>query len=82
MRNPFIMMALAIASARTSMAEALRAQNIDRNQIGMNASLGRSRIPGKPQPAGSKLARQAKRGTITIKSGRRGLVGHLGRVSA
>lgn len=42
----------------------------------------RSRIPGKPGVAGNKLARKAGRGTLTLRRGRRGLLGRLGRVVA
>lgn len=42
----------------------------------------RSRIPGKARPAGSKLARKAAWGTLTLPRGRRGLLGKMGRVVA
>lgn len=66
MRNPFIMMALAFSAAQAAFRNAMAQQS----NYEPKAAHTRSRVPGKPQPAGSKLARTVKNGRATCRHGK------------
>ncbi|CAG2144565.1 hypothetical protein LMG31506_03034 [Cupriavidus yeoncheonensis] len=62
--------------------EAIASSGPSMKHLAFGGPRTRSRIPGRPRPAGSKLARAAKYGRCTLPRGRRGLIGHQGRVAA
>ena len=76
MQNPFTMMAAAAAAI---------ARSVHGLHVGSSAKVmpqarrTRDRAPGKPRPAGSKLARMAAEGRCTLRI-RRGMVVRGGRV--